>query len=61
VYKKDPLYKGISDQEAEAMAIDILRQVHIPSLLSAIPGLGTKRKGHVKLRWEVPTPINLLH
>jgi len=29
------------------------------ALLSAIPRLGTKREGHVKLRGEVPTPINL--
>jgi peptide/nickel transport system ATP-binding protein len=29
------------------------------ALLSAIPRLGKKREGHVKLKGEVPTPINL--
>lgn len=29
------------------------------ALLSAIPKVGAKRSGHIKLRGEVPTPINL--
>ncbi|MFO7878265.1 MAG: ATP-binding cassette domain-containing protein [Desulfovermiculus sp.] len=35
------------------------RHPYTQALLSAIPRLGKKRKGHVKLHGEVPTPINL--
>ena len=35
------------------------RHPYTQALLSAIPRLGKKRKGHVKLQGEVPTPINL--
>jgi peptide/nickel transport system ATP-binding protein len=35
------------------------RHPYTQALLSAIPRLGKKREGHVKLRGEVPTPINL--
>jgi peptide/nickel transport system ATP-binding protein len=35
------------------------RHPYTQALLSAIPRLGKKRQGHVKLQGEVPTPINL--
>lgn len=35
------------------------RHPYTQALLSAIPRLGKKREGHVKLQGEVPTPINL--
>ena len=35
------------------------RHPYTQALLSAIPRLGHKREGHVKLKGEVPTPINL--
>ena len=38
---------------------DSPRHPYTQALLSAIPKLGRKRSGHVKLKGEVPTPINL--
>ncbi len=35
------------------------RHPYTQALLSAIPKLGRKKTGHVKLKGEVPTPINL--
>ena len=35
------------------------RHPYTQALLSAIPKLGRKKSGHVKLKGEVPTPINL--
>ncbi len=38
---------------------DSPRHPYTQALLSAIPKLGRKKSGHVKLKGEVPTPINL--
>ncbi|MEE4113012.1 MAG: oligopeptide/dipeptide ABC transporter ATP-binding protein, partial [Desulfobacteraceae bacterium] len=35
------------------------RHPYTQALLSAIPKLGRKKSGHVRLKGEVPTPINL--
>jgi peptide/nickel transport system ATP-binding protein len=35
------------------------RHPYTQALLSAIPKLGRKKSGHIKLKGEVPTPINL--
>ena len=35
------------------------RHPYTKALLSAIPKLGGSRSGHIKLKGEVPTPINL--
>jgi peptide/nickel transport system ATP-binding protein len=35
------------------------RHPYTQALLSAIPRLGHKKSGHIKLKGEVPTPINL--
>ncbi|MFO8018600.1 MAG: ABC transporter ATP-binding protein, partial [Promethearchaeia archaeon] len=54
------MYLGTICELAEAADLFASpRHPYTQALLSAIPRLGKKRKGHVKLQGEVPTPINL--
>jgi peptide/nickel transport system ATP-binding protein len=54
------MYLGTLCELSRAKTLfDSPRHPYTRALLSAIPKLGRKKSGHVKLKGEVPTPINL--
>jgi peptide/nickel transport system ATP-binding protein len=54
------MYLGTVCEIASAKELfDSPKHPYTQALLSAIPKLGEKKKRHIKLKGEVPTPINL--